>query len=141
MNAFLKTVGELLPVAWVPLLMAIFLVFTILAWCLPTWRGNALSSVFGFLASYGGILAGRWVVQQQPRWARWTLQQLQREALQTSWVDLRPHMGTMFMTLVGGGLAYVFGMMVAKFVIRAWFRFRGSTLTEKEERTVLSPFH
>lgn len=141
MNSFLKSFGELVPVGWVPMLVTVFLVLTILAWCLPTWRGNALSSVLGFIASFGGIWVGRWIVARQPLWSVWTLRQLQREGLQTSWVDLRPHMGMMFMTLVGGGLAYVFGMVLAKIILRAWFRFTGSTLTDREERTVLSPFH
>jgi len=137
----LKAVGDLLPVAWMPLLAGVFLIFTILAWCLPAWRGNALSAIPGFLASLGGLWYGRWVALHEPSWARWTLRQLHREGLQTSWIDLRPHMGFMFMTLVAGGLAYCCGMLLGKFILRAWVRYLGSTIPEGTDRSALSPFH
>ena len=141
MKELLKTAGALLPEAWMPLLAGVFLIFTILAWCLPAWRGNALSTIPGFVASLGGLWCGRWVAVYQPGWARWTLRQLQREGLQASWIDLRPHMGHMFMTLVAGGLAYVGGMVLGKLILRAWVRYMGSTIPESADRSGLSPFH
>lgn len=141
MNDFLKATGELLPVIWTPLLAGAFLIISILAWCIPAWRGNALSAIPGFVFSLGGLWLGQWVSQIQPKWARWTLRQLEREAFHAAWIDLRPHMGRMFMTLVFGGLAYLGGLIVAKTLLRAWIRFRGPTISDATNSSCLSPFH
>ncbi len=141
MNQYLQAFGALVPEYWVPVLIVTFIVLTILTWVLPAWRGNAMSSIGGFLASFGGIWWGCWVAATQPVWARTTLAQLQLEGIHTSWIDLRPHMGRMVCAAVGGALAYVLGMIVTKWGMRAWFRWRGETYQESTTRNTLSPFH
>ena len=141
MSSLLQSFGTLLPGVWIPGLVIAFLVFTILAWVIPTWRGNALSSGFGFLGSLGGIYLGRWMAAHRPPWLRGLLHQLEVEAPQGNGVDLRPHIGSMFMTLAAGGLAYILGMIAGRFLLRLWLRWVGNTESDKPDRPVLSPFH
>ena len=141
MTQFLKTFGDLVPSFWIPLLVVIFIVLTILTWVLPNWRGNAIGSIGGFFLSFAGIWWGCRVAATEPRWARAILTQLKLEGIQTSWLDLRPHMGRMVFAVIGGGLAYVLGMVLTKWCVRAWFRWRGETNQEATTRNTLSPFH
>ena len=141
MSTYLQSFGSMLPAYWVPGLAGASLIFTILAWVIPSWRGNALSSVFGFLGSLGGIYYGRWLAAHRPPWLQGLLHQLEVEAPQGNGVDWRPHIGSMFLTLVAGGFAYVLGMIVGRFFLRLWLRRAGSTDPESPDRPVLSPFH
>ena len=138
---FLQAFSDLVIDLWVPLLIVIFFVLTILTWTLPSWRGNALSSIGGFLASFGGLWWGCWIAANQPPWSRAILAQLQLEGIHTSWLDLRPHMGRMICAGLGGGLAYVVGLILTKWGLRAWHRWRGDTYQDSTTRTTLSPFH
>ena len=140
MESWLRSAVAGLPEAWVLLVQSGYLLLTVMAWAFPTWRGNALSAVFGFAASFGGIWAARWAVRHPPIGCAWVLKRLEIEAPQTPWLDFRPHMGLMFFTLVGGGLAYVLGMAVAKFFLRIWILLTGSTITENERDDVLNPY-
>lgn len=139
MTSYLETFGKLFPVYWAPAYAAVLLVFTVLAWCIPSWRGNAVSAVFGFFLSLAGIRLGTWLAQTQPGWLNGVLRQLQREAPHPGWIDLRPHMGRMFLTFVIGGFCYVAGMVLAKMALRFWIRRWGGN--QAESRPVLSPFH
>ena len=141
MDSFLKSFGRALPDIWEPSLIGVLLVFTILAWCIPDWRGNAVSSIFGFIASLAGIRGGAWLAMHPPSWARFFLEQLQIEAPQTSWINLQPHIVRMFLTLMAGGLAYVLGMALAKMLLRFWLRRRGANFPPTNNQNTLSPFH
>jgi hypothetical protein len=137
---FLKALGELIPSYWVAGLIALWLVLTVLTWILPNWRGNAIGSIGGFLASFGGIFGGTWLAARDPAWAHGLLAQLQRDGIQNSWIDLRPHMGRMICSGVGGAVAYALGMLLTKWCVRAWFRWRGETVEATDSHNTLSPF-
>ena len=141
MNAFLHSVVPALPGIWVPGLVVMSLTFTILAWAIPSWRGNALSSVFGFLASLGGIYCGRWLAAHRPPWLQGLLDPLELEAPQGNGVDLLPQAGSMFMSLLGCGLAYVVGMAAGRWLLRLWWRRAGSTEQDSPGRPGWSPPH
>ena len=141
MGNYEKALVDLLPSIWLPGLIGLAAVFTVLAWTLPTWRGSSLAACGGFLTSLPGLWFSAWLVRVRPTWSLRFLQWVDREVSVLPALDLKSQGAYFFVTLLGGFLSYLLGLLAAKLALRLWHRYRGDTLSEEAQRTILSPFH
>ena len=136
-----KALVGLLPLIWIPILILVAGVFTVLAWILPTWRGSALAACGGFLTCLPGLWCSALLVRIRPAWALRFLQWVDREASLLPSPELKSQGTFLFVAVLGGFLSYLLGLLAVKLVLRLWHRYWGDTLSEEAQRTILSPFH
>ena len=141
MEHYLKALAGLLPVIWLPALILISLTFTVMAWLLPAWRGNALASVGGFFGSLGGFWLGSLAASTRPTRLAGLLRWVDSQSKELLSPELQGFGAFFFLTIVAGFICYFLGMIFLKLLLRLWHWQRGENYRPDDQRRVLSPFH